>query len=110
MFIVVVVWLVNGTFWQPLSASMGIFQVVQNCNHTCFYFNSFYNLSFSVSVCLGEHNLTSNPDCEWTDCAEPFIEVAVEKSIVHEEYEANDTNYRHDIALIRLNKTVVFNG
>ena len=71
-------------------------------------------MNFSVSVRLGEHNFTSNPDCErfrsYTYCAEPFIDVPVEKSIVHEEYEANDTNYRHDIALIRLNKTVVFNG
>ena len=72
-------------------------------------------MSFSVSVRLGEHNFTSNPDCErfgllYTDCAEPFIDVPVEKSIVHEEYDANDTNYRHDIALIRLNKTVAFNG
>ncbi|KAJ3647400.1 hypothetical protein Zmor_019279 [Zophobas morio] len=66
-----------------------------------------------VSVRLGENNFTTNPDCEyyrgyWSECAEPFIEVPVEKSIVHEEYDANDTNYRHDIALIRLNQTVVF--
>ncbi|KAJ3647399.1 hypothetical protein Zmor_019278 [Zophobas morio] len=64
-----------------------------------------------VRVRLREHDLASNPDCDNPDqgllCGEPFIEIPIEKTIVHEKYRSDDANHRHDIALIRLNKTVV---
>ena len=63
---------------------------------------------------LREHDLASNPDCDDSVggliCGEPFIEIPIEKTIVHEKYRSDDANHRHDIALIRLNKTVVFDG
>ncbi|XP_034472458.1 serine protease easter-like [Drosophila innubila] len=62
-------------------------------------------------VRLGEWNTTSSPDCQQfrTDrqCAPPHIDVDIERIIVHELYTPLN-NYANDIALIRLNRTVVF--
>lgn len=52
---------------------------------------------------LGEHDLKSNPDCySPTECVPPVKDFRVIKRIVHESYDANDRDKKHDIALLRL--------
>lgn len=63
-----------------------------------------------VSVRLGEHDLTQNPDCVFFGnskaCLDPPLDVPVEKVIVHEEFDA--FTFLNDIALIRLKDPVQF--
>jgi len=66
-------------------------------------------LSFKVGgVRLGEHNILTNPDCEQGYCAEPVQDFLPESVIVHENY--NKPEFKNDIAIIRLNKSVIYNG
>ncbi|XP_017046486.1 spaetzle-processing enzyme-like [Drosophila ficusphila] len=62
-------------------------------------------------VRLGEHNISSNPDCiterDRTRCAPPHLEVDVEQIIVHGDYRM-DVPYQNDIALLRLDRPVVY--
>ncbi|XP_033226883.1 CLIP domain-containing serine protease 2-like [Belonocnema kinseyi] len=61
-----------------------------------------------VRVRLGEHNSDTNPDCENGYCAEPVQDFKPENIIAHKDY--NKTPFKDDIAIIRLNEPVVFNG
>jgi Trypsin len=54
-------------------------------------------------VRLGENDLTKDPDC---DTCPPVIDYGIEKKHVHPE----NTNFNHDIALIRLDKNVNLTG
>lgn len=59
---------------------------------------------------FGEHNTTSNPDCEDPEdkdtCEPPFEDITVERIIPHEKYTSKTKN--DDIALIRLTRPVEF--
>lgn len=65
-----------------------------------------------MSVRLGEYNTETDKDCitnEFgSDCAPDPVNVAVEERIAHEEYQPNDSNQYHDIALLRLKRDVSF--
>lgn len=52
-----------------------------------------------VSIRLGEHNLTSAPDCEERECADPVIDVPIAETVVHEGYVPNSLTQNDDIAL-----------
>lgn len=65
-----------------------------------------------IKVRLGEYNTDTNPDCgegvrvDYI-CADPVIDIDIEKRIVHEEY----NNYHHnDIALLQLTRDVTFSA
>uniref|UniRef100_A0A2M4BQM2 CLIP domain-containing serine protease n=1 Tax=Anopheles marajoara TaxID=58244 RepID=A0A2M4BQM2_9DIPT len=63
-------------------------------------------------VRLGEHDKKKEVDCivykdGETECADPAIEVDIESTVVHSEYN-RPIRYRHDIALIRMAKEVEF--
>ncbi|KYM93572.1 Serine protease easter [Cyphomyrmex costatus] len=58
-------------------------------------------------VRLGEHNIITDPDCEQGYCAEPVQDFLPESVIPHENY--NNPEYKNDIAIIRLDKPVVYN-
>lgn len=62
-----------------------------------------------VGVRLGEYDLSSaGPDCENDDCADPHIDVAIDKLIVHEDHNNEPRSQWDDIALIRLDRDVTF--
>ncbi|KAF2890713.1 hypothetical protein ILUMI_15460, partial [Ignelater luminosus] len=66
-----------------------------------------------IKVCLGEHNLKTAIDCEnktpgLEDCSDEPLDITIEEQIPHELYIPNSTNHQHDIALLRLSKTVEF--
>ncbi|XP_018342834.1 PREDICTED: serine protease easter-like [Trachymyrmex septentrionalis] len=58
-------------------------------------------------VRLGEHNILTDPDCEQEYCAEPVQDFLPESIIVHKNY--NKPEFKNDIAIIRLNKPVIYN-
>ncbi|CRK86963.1 CLUMA_CG003753, isoform A [Clunio marinus] len=66
-----------------------------------------------VSVRLGEWDTTTVEDCDDSFfnervCNDPHVDVPVEKKIIHESYVANSKNQHHDIALLRLSRTVTY--
>jgi len=66
-----------------------------------------------ATVRLGENDLNQEIDCESDrpgidDCADEPIDVGVEATFVHEQYDPNTISQHHDIALLRLNKDVNF--
>nr|XP_015836792.1 PREDICTED: uncharacterized protein LOC661375 [Tribolium castaneum] len=65
-----------------------------------------------VSVRLGEYNTETDQDCInngfGEDCAPPPVNVPVVERIAHESYDPNDVNQYHDIALLRLKRSVTF--
>ncbi|XP_053946959.1 serine protease easter-like isoform X4 [Anastrepha ludens] len=66
-----------------------------------------------TGVRLGEWDTTTNPDCEIDvrgekDCAPPYSDVPVEKAIAHPQYVPESRNQFHDIALLRLTKSVQY--
>lgn len=74
-----------------------------------YYYVSYGKFSFRLSkIRLGEHNTLTNPDCEKGHCAEPVQDFLPEMIIVHNSF--NKPRNMHDIALIRLNSPVTYNG
>nr|XP_023026596.1 serine protease easter-like [Leptinotarsa decemlineata] len=65
-----------------------------------------------VSVRLGEHNIDNETDCYFNgftlQCSPPPINVPVEETIAHEQYEPYDNDHYHDIGLLRLARNVEF--
>lgn len=64
---------------------------------------------------MGEYNTETEEDCVETgkgkqQCAPPAVDVAVEETIAHEDYNPYDTNQYHDVALLRLIRNVQFSG
>lgn len=63
---------------------------------------------------LGEYNIETSPDCQFQqrnsikNCADPVVEVGVEKITVHRQYNDNSKHRHHDIALLRLNADVKY--
>ncbi|XP_035785996.1 serine protease grass-like [Anopheles albimanus] len=65
-----------------------------------------------TKVRLGEHDKTKEVDCivykdGETECADPPIEVNIESTVVHSEYN-RPIRFRHDIALIRMAQEVTY--
>jgi len=82
---------------------------VLHFRNLAFCYLMYIYLSFKVGgVRLGEHNIQTDPDCEQGYCAEPVQDFLPESIIVHEDY--NNPAYKNDIAIIRLNKPIVYNG
>lgn len=67
------------------------------------------------SVILGEFNLDTKKDCVEDPvfgnehCNEEPTKILIEEQIAHEEFETDDINHYHDIALLRLVKDVDYN-
>lgn len=63
-------------------------------------------------VRLGEWDTRTNPDCDEEHgeriCNDEYIEVPVSDIIVHESYVPDSRHQRHDIALLRMSRTVVY--
>uniref|UniRef100_A0A4Y0BFK3 CLIP domain-containing serine protease n=1 Tax=Anopheles funestus TaxID=62324 RepID=A0A4Y0BFK3_ANOFN len=65
-----------------------------------------------VKVRLGEHDKSQEVDCHVysdgeTDCADPAIDVDIESTVVHKNYN-RPIKFRHDIGLIRMAQEVEF--
>lgn len=63
-------------------------------------------------VRLGDWDTRTNPDCQQYAnervCNDPYVDVAIEKIIVHENYIPDSRTQYHDIALLRLQRDVKF--
>lgn len=83
-----------------------------------FYCFVFVSISFRCrrSVRLGEYNIETEEDCmpsripsgQILKCADPVVEMGVEKIIVHPDYNDKSRDKMHDIALLRLNTNVTY--
>lgn len=62
-----------------------------------------------VQVVLGEYDINNSTDCVDNECAPDPIIAGVEKIVVHPEWLVKERPFFHDIAIIRLNRTVKFN-
>lgn len=67
-----------------------------------------------VNARIGDWNLKTNPDCDDFNvhekvCAPPAIDYEISEIIGHPDYDANLSQHRFDIALLRLDKKVEFN-
>lgn len=60
------------------------------------------------SIRLGEWNLATEKDCEEEFCADPVVDIPVAEIIPHENYVPDSLNQEHDIALIRLSRSVKY--
>ncbi|KAJ8958744.1 hypothetical protein NQ318_016472 [Aromia moschata] len=59
----------------------------------------------------GEYNTLNDTDCETiftTECSDPPVNVPVEERIAHEQYQPEDLNQYHDLAILRLSRDVKF--
>lgn len=62
-----------------------------------------------VGVRLGDYNVSNaGLDCEDEYCADPYIDMAIDKLIVHEDYNNQPQTHWDDIALIRFDRDVTF--
>ena len=65
---------------------------------------------------LGEQKFNQTKDClidtkmNKTECADPPIDIKVEKIVIHPRYANKDGQMMNDIALIRLAKKINFTG
>lgn len=70
------------------------------------------NIWYPMEVRLGEWNLNTEVDCiidgQDYDCADPYLDIKIQRIIVHESYISTSPNQYHDIALIRLSEEVVY--
>lgn len=59
---------------------------------------------------LSEHNLASKIDCECEtqECADPIIEMPIDETTVHENYDPESFSQHNCIALIRLVKPITY--
>lgn len=64
-------------------------------------------MSCRFRVRLGEHDIYKAKDCENpNNCNDPPLDVEIEESIMHPNYEVNNKNFHNDIALLRLQRKV----
>ena len=67
-------------------------------------------------VRLGEQKFNQTKDCftntkmNRTECADPTVDINVEKIIIHPRYSNTDSQMMNDIALIRLANRINFTG
>ncbi|XP_055903205.1 serine protease easter-like isoform X2 [Eupeodes corollae] len=64
-------------------------------------------------VRLGEWDTQTDVDCEvdvrgYKDCADPHVDVTIEKVIPHEKYVSSSKSQPYDIALIRLSRSIPY--
>lgn len=57
---------------------------------------------------LGEWNAITEPDCDDGDCAATTVDIPVEQTIIHQQYQPSSKNQHHDIALLRLARNVQY--
>lgn len=57
-------------------------------------------------VRLGDWDVSRSKDCYHNECSNPYLDVMIEKTIVHENYSPSDKNQYNDIALLRLTEDV----
>ena len=57
---------------------------------------------------MGEYDLRTDIDCVGKDCNEKVLQVGVEETIPHPQFDTSNANRHHDIALIRLNADVTY--
>ncbi|XP_017081795.1 serine protease 7 [Drosophila eugracilis] len=62
-----------------------------------------------TTVRLGEYDTSKDIDCVDGICNLPVIEMGIEQATVHPQYDPNDRNRVHDIALLRLDRPVTLN-
>ncbi|XP_066950362.1 phenoloxidase-activating factor 3-like [Macrobrachium rosenbergii] len=61
------------------------------------------------NIRLGEHTLSTDPDCRGGVCADPLQKIGVEQTVIHESYgDPFGCRNCNDIALLRLSRTVRF--
>lgn len=65
-------------------------------------------------VRLGEWNTETDVDCDnvkgYRDCNERPVDLEIEETIVHSDYDGDNMNRYNDIALLRLSRDVGFTG
>ncbi|XP_055849712.1 serine protease 7 [Episyrphus balteatus] len=61
-----------------------------------------------VGVILGEHDTTKIIDCVNGTCAGPALRYGVEEAIPHESYNDRQVHRHNDIALVRLDRNVIY--
>jgi len=68
--------------------------------------------SWKISkVRLGDWRLSTNPDCDVDGyCNDPYLEVPVEKIIIHEGYDHSSKSQHNDIALLKLEQEVQYSS
>ncbi|XP_017040595.2 transmembrane protease serine 9-like [Drosophila ficusphila] len=59
-----------------------------------------------LKVRLGEHDRRTNPDCQGISCSPPVEDFEIQKATKHRSF---SRNLVHDIALLKLNRNIVFN-
>lgn len=62
-----------------------------------------------TQVRLGEWNTTSDVDCFHDDCSGPVQDIPVEEIIAQENYDPQDSQQHHDIAMLRLAYNAQYN-
>lgn len=85
-------------------------------NSLDFFFLATFQWTNRRSVRLGEYNIETEEDCmpsktptgQILKCADPIVEVGVEKIIIHPRYNDKSRDKRHDIALLRLDTYVKY--
>lgn len=55
-----------------------------------------------VTIRLGEYDTTTTEDCVGNECADPILEIPVDRAIPHSGYSDRNINRKDDIALVRL--------
>lgn len=78
------------------------------------YFTIFFFFFRRQRVRLGEYDIKNTTDCVYNfgipDCTDPIQRIDVEKIIVHEGFSYRNLDKVHDIALIKLKRSVKFTG
>ncbi|XP_052858870.1 serine protease 7 isoform X1 [Drosophila gunungcola] len=62
-----------------------------------------------TTVRLGEYDTSKEIDCVDGDCNQPILEMGIEQTIVHPQYDPANKDRVHDIALLRLDRAVLLN-
>ncbi|XP_016991150.1 serine protease 7 [Drosophila rhopaloa] len=62
-----------------------------------------------TTVRLGEYDTTKDIDCIDDYCNQPILEMGIEQTIVHPQYDPANKDRIHDIALLRLDRPVLLN-
>lgn len=61
-----------------------------------------------VNIRLGEWDMSTDPDCLDSDCADSFQTYAIDRIVAHEEYRYASSSQPNDIALIKVSEDVIF--
>lgn len=62
----------------------------------------------SSTIHLGEYDISKEIDCIQQDCNNKVVKLGYEQVIPHPQYEPNNNNRHHDIALIRMSADVTY--